>query len=698
MTNDSLNFATLEQGKLYKKLQKKIIDGKREKTMRGLEGMTSFKSTCNKLESDVCNIDGNNSCSNQYGNACDPGCCDINSSSSFSFHASNTNNISSKTQKLSGLQVKFNSLLAQYQQASAELTSEVNNYNDKSVGKNVYVNSIINNPTANYIGIYKDVSTSPAMEVLDGGAQTYSYSSCMQAAINSGKKYFGLENAVQKDDDSKGIFLKAQCNISNDLTEAQKYGIATNGCEKGSDGNMYGGFQKNVMAAYDNLNSGAKNYRGCFNTSSDAVPNMQDSGINMASYSSVYVLGSAISPPWSVANFPDPTAQWIWYVPNAQTSAPVNAGAPITFIYGYNYTGTSYINATVYALNDDSGDWYLNSIKQATITGGWDNVQNSKFDITLAPGMNYLQCMAINNSGPAGLIATVIRKDTNEVLFNTNSDWKFTNIPVDNMAINASNYSVDTCQQYAAQNKFNFFGLKNGSNGTSQCVVSNDVATAFKYGFSDPTLTSEEDNQIYGSKTANAIYEINNKGANLTALGKAGYTVGDLDVSEYPASMISKTDSGATIIGGDSSCPKDVNYIDSVAWSKMKNTGKLMSSATKCGIQEFIEKLKKKVNGLKGQLAALADEILEIITELKNTNTKINNKMRVDTDSFNKNIDTYKEVSVKFGQYKSLLNNNQNLMLDDSKSTLNYENYKYIFWVSLAVIVLIMTIKVVNQR
>ena len=703
-SSNSLNFATLEQGKIYNGLQKKILDDTleikertRDKTLK--EGLTSSikkRGYCVKRKKDICtvqNIENKSVCADQYGIDCDPGCC------------TETLDYSNQMQKLSELQIKFNSLLAQYQHAQTELTSEMKNYNDKNVGKNVYVNSIINNPTANFIGVYKNSLYSPSMYALDGGSQKYNYASCMQAAVNSGKTYFGLENTIgYNQGDGSGI--NAQCNISNDLTGSKKYGIATSGCEKGSDGNMYGVFQKNATALYAGANNGPskRTYYGCFNSTSNdpthqnTSPNMKDSGINMANYSSVYVLGSVTSPPWSVTNFPDTNAKWIWYVSNAQKSAPVNTGSPITFIYGYNYAGSSYVNATVYALNDDSGDWYLNSIKQSTVKGGWDNVQNSRFDITLSPGMNYLQCVAINNSGPAGLIATVIRKDTNEVLFNSNSDWKFTNIPVDKMTINASNYSVDTCQQYAEQNNFGFFGLRNGSNGTSQCVVGNNLIDGSQYGTTDPSWASPVDNQIYGLNKAHAIYKINNEGADPTFVGKAGYTFNNLDVSEYPVSMISKTDSGVTIIGGDASCPKNSIPIDSVAWSKMKKSGKMISSATKCGLADAVSNLQKKVDQLKGQLAELADKMIEIITSLKNSNAKINNQMQVDEKAMLQNLETYKEVSVKFGQYKLLLNNNSNLMVGDSKSILYYENYQYIFWTALAVAIIILTIKVANQK
>jgi len=265
------------------------------------------------------------------------------------------------------------------------------------------------------------------------------------------------------------------------------------------------------------------------------------------------------------------------------------------------------------------------------------------------------------------------------------------------MIINGSNYSVDSCQQYAIQNNYTLFGVKNGSDNTSQCTVSNSFSTATQYGSSDPTIILEDDHS-YGVNTSNALYQINNQNANPSLVGKAAYVDKNFQLSEYPASMISKTNSGATIIGGDVSCPKNAVSIDSVAWSKMKNSGKMMATSTKCGLAEAVSNLQKKVDQLKGQLAELADKMIEIITSLKNTNTKINNQMQIDEKAMLQNLETYKEVSVKFGEYKFLLNNNSNLIVGDSKSILYYENYQYIFWTALAVAVIILTIKVVNQK
>lgn len=644
-------FATLEQGKIYIDLQKKILDGSLEKNIkkrtignlraqRRKEGMQNTNNTTNQNEL-----------------------------------------TKEQIRKYIQLKMKFNNLLSQYKISQEKLIIETNANLAVKPGKNVYVNSVINNPTASYLGSYNDSSS---MTTLNNGAQNYNYTNCMTEAVNSNNTYFGLENV----DPTTQL---SQCNIGSDIDAARKGGIATNGCFTGSDGKKYGAFNSNTTAIYSTIDSA---YKGCYKNSSPL--NMDKSGIDLERYSSVYVLGPIGTSPWTnTTGFPDTTAQWIWYSANAQNGAPVNTDSPMTFIYGYNYTGPNYITATVNAINDDSGIWYLNSIQVATVAGGWGG-PGTTFNITIAPGMNYLQCSAVNASGPAGLIATVTYNG--QVLFNTNSAWKYTNLPVSSMIVNGSNYSVETCQQYANNNGYQYFGLQNGGNGTSECVVSNSFQTATEYGSSDPT-TILSDGYSYGIGNVNSLYQVTTQGANSDFLGKMGYVDDSLQVKEYPTYMINPSSSPdvlPTILDSDSSCPQSVEAIDSIAWGKLDKIG-TMTPFTKCGLKSVIDELQKQVDSIKGQLAITADEMLTIISNLKKNNENINTQLNIDETTMVKNVELYQRISNKFSGYKDSLNNNVNSMLSDSTSLVNYENYHYIFWGVLAATIVIVTLHTINR-
>lgn len=88
-------------------------------------------------------------------------------------------------------------------------------------GTNVFVNSMINNPTTKYEGCYKDDPIRAMGEPLSNGTNTYNYNSCQDAAITSGNRYFAVQNFQQ--DTQLG-----QCVLTNSLEMAEQYGKSNN--------------------------------------------------------------------------------------------------------------------------------------------------------------------------------------------------------------------------------------------------------------------------------------------------------------------------------------------------------------------------------------------------------------------------------------------------------------------------------------
>jgi hypothetical protein len=704
MTNESSNTlisTTLKQGKIYQDLQKKILDGSLEKNVnkkwKGKEkGKEKWKGL--RLERERPQI------KEEF-----TGYDNIFQSSEKnmpvamqSFHTVlETSSGPDQIQELDRLQKEFDDLLKKYQDGHTLIMKDTNTYvsefNNTKQGKNVYVNSIIDGAIANYLGVYKDSGDS--MTRLSNGAQNYDFNSCMQAAISAGNAYFGLENVDITTN-------KAQCNIGNDLDAARQFGAATSGCQIGSDGLNYGAFNSNKTAIYTTTGSA---FNGCYNNSQgdqSTGPIMFSSGPNMNSYSNVYVLGPYGIAPWGgISDFGSATyknwmyipARWIWNTPNANQNAPYNIGNPVTFIYAYNYTGESYLPATLYVMNDDHGVWYLNSNQIGVSDGGWDTTGNI-FQITLSPGINYLQCSASNSGGPAGLIATVIDNNKN-VLFTTNADWKFTNIPVSQMVINGSNFTVPTCQKYAVDNGYQYFGLLNGTTGTSQCAVSNSLQNATKYGSSNPVAIINSKN--YGISGANAIYELDQKDSNPAFVGKMGYVNQNSELSEYPSSMIQPaTTTGGipTIKNADASCVQNAMPIDSIVWGQLKKRGQSMTSETKCGLSAAIDASQSAENLVKGQLAALADRMIQLINQMENQNQQMDTQMNTNSVTMCKNVKLYTTISQQFGEYKSLVNNNADSMISDSNNLVTHDNFQYIFWGILAVTIIIITSNTIIRR
>ena len=155
-----------------------------------------------------------------------------------------------------------------------EATTMCNSDSDGNVYGNTLVNAIYENPTGNttYVGTYGD-APSRAMPLVNGGSRTFTYESCKQQAVKTGSKYFGLQYF------NSGNQL-AQCTLSNDFTEASKYGKKYN-YSTGKNGKKYGGGWSNAIYQVE---SDLSNYMGCYNDSADS-PAMTPVGNGSATYS-----------------------------------------------------------------------------------------------------------------------------------------------------------------------------------------------------------------------------------------------------------------------------------------------------------------------------------------------------------------------------------------------------------------------------
>jgi len=661
--NSELGAVTLRQGIKFKKYQSKITKNVEKKNLlfegfQGLEG--------NLSQNDYSSLESKQAIENTH-----------------RLISQTDNTVTNQLQELDALQNKFNTILEQYNGSNTALMNSTKSFvqtydsNDKK-NTNVYVNKMLNDSLAKYVNIFNNTPNPNVMTMMEG---EYNYDSCKSAAENNGYKFFGLNNANSQTQN-------ANCLVSNSQSEYSANGSFISRCNKGSDSFTYGGPWTNAI--YSTSGNSFK-YLGCYADGPDRAMTM--SGPDMSKYSSVYVLGNSSIGPWGNSNFPDTNASWIWYTPDAQNGAPDNSGAPTTFIYAYNYDGTNYVNATIFGMCDDNSIIYLNSQKIGEINGGWD--QNPiEVPITIAPGMNYIEVSAYNTGGPAGLIMTIMIGD--QVLLNTNSDWKYTNESISNLTPGGQQFSVSTCQKYASSNGYSYFGLQNGLNGNSQCMVSNDLNTSTKYGSADGSVKLNDGN-IYGLKDTISVYKLDNVG-NSKNMGKVGYVNEDSLLAEYPDSMFSiDPDTNMPIINNNISCSKKVIGIDTLEWNNFVNTGVPMSNDTVCGLEKATENENINRDALKVQLSSIADQIVNKITYLQSLNSNLNNQMGIDKTVLDKNLMRYKTLSKQYNQYKNEDSTNINGILTDSDIVLLQENYSYLFWSILAIAIITITINIFKK-
>ena len=85
-----------------------------------------------------------------------------------------------------------------------------------AAGQNVYVNRLVDNPTATYTGCYSNSNSN--LDSDSNKAMTnmgpLGYNACLKTAMNNGASYFGLSSSGKE----------TNCLVSNDLTQIQQYG------------------------------------------------------------------------------------------------------------------------------------------------------------------------------------------------------------------------------------------------------------------------------------------------------------------------------------------------------------------------------------------------------------------------------------------------------------------------------------------
>ena len=115
--------------------------------------------------------------------------------------------------------------------------------------------------------------------------------------------------------------------------------------------------------------------------------------------------------PWGKCpNFANQEASWIWYLKDADKSAPGGTGKIFVYIYENN-NNIKYVNINCIA--DDKAKIYVNNKYIGTQRGGWGS-KGGVWNAELRPGTNIFSVEATNagtNTNPAGLLMAVINSD-----------------------------------------------------------------------------------------------------------------------------------------------------------------------------------------------------------------------------------------------------------------------------------------------
>lgn len=593
--NNTSTSTTLRQGVNFKNYQKKIVNSVAKKNKQLVEGFTTNENIYNSKGL-----------------------------------VSQVDMVQNAARELEDLKASFSSLLQRYQTANAQLITTTTSYinapapKDPTIGKNVFVNEVVSNPTSDFVGAYVDNASTPTMTKLTGNSDGYTFSDCQQASINLGATYFGLSQA-------NATTQKATCSTSNSLSDIEKYGAAGANCIQGSDNNLYGGNLTNAIYQVPEAQ-----FVGNFGDSPNrAMPTFANNGSRTYTYKSCKK--AAVDGGFDLFGLQ-------WY------SGGNNGFAQCAL-------SNDFSQATQYG---QSGSQSVNGQGQ-TVGGGWANAIYA-----VQSNGTYIGCYNDNASSPAMT-------------------------PVNN---GSATFSVDTCQQYAIQNGYKYYGLQGGDAGSSKCFVSNSLTASQKYGESTPT-SKFSDGQQYGNNLVNSVYKNNTLGFP-EYMGKIGHVNNDGSLAEYPSSMIKTVNNAPTIIDVDSSCSPDITNINSIQW---KNYNKIsnMTPNTKCGLGTAIQADQNSVADLGRQLEKTSAAIIAIINYLESLDSSIISQVGLNKQSLDQMLNQYNNYNNKFLQYKTSEFKNITGILTESGVVTKQENYSYILWSGLAVIFIIASLTLVKR-
>jgi hypothetical protein len=498
----------------------------------------------------------------------------------------------------------------------------------------------------------------------------YTYEDCQKEAINSGYKYFALQNV--NIENSKGY-----CAVSNDAISPQQYGGAvvpnnvisiwssntsTNSANVATlinTGSLVVNVGEKSIFSTPNTAKQPSNYLGCFRDSSNRAMTLVNGGAQSFNYDTCNIFAKA-------NNFKYFALQNSSSGNNAQCS--VSNSEAISKKYG-NAT-----NCTMLKDGKYSGGGYSNAL------------YNSE------PDANYF--LILQNDGNMCIYRGTGPNDNQGYIWCafTQGKQKDSN---SNFASEKGKYGKNYITNGQSLSSGDFIGSTNGS----MYLIMQDDGNLVLYTSENVENCSilSNGNKV-GGENANALYEMAEVGLPAN-MNKLGYVDGDGVLSEYP-------ESNKNIVNNNNnSCSKTIVNIDSNQWENYKKSNVQMNPNTKCGMNKITIDQQKHIKDLNNQMEIVSTSMLDKINILENEYNKTNKNINNNDLESKKKIKEYKEYKIEIqkiiadNENKKIKEGYTNMniidnILEDSTIVERQSTFSYIMWCYLALVLILYTINV----
>ena len=579
-------------------------------------------------------------------------------------------------------------------------------------GSNVYVNQGVYDPSYHYIGCYADNSNTRGLpNQVQSSAQNYDASTCMQAAIDNGDRFFGLQNV----DLTTGL---GQCWTGSSGSQAKQYGKGQQNCTQQSDGFFYGG--NNSNAIYETPS--AVKVGRYFDKPNRAM-------IPVNNYSQTYTYDTCMQ--YAL----DGSYQ---YFALQDINKKKTAGQ--CFVSNDFTTASQYGKAT--KKKNDGVKTHEKGKDGHKYGTAWVNMI---YEIT--GGAPYEGCY----NDVSGSAMTPVDNGSSSYTYDTCQQYASSNGYKYFGLQNAQSVTTTTSSS----------GKKNKNKGSTtttsvaaQCFVSNDLSGAEQYGQEEPCPNINGQN--FGSSMINALYRINkingSTNFNSSQIGSMGYIDENSNLYAYPDSNLQLSSnytmytnydspgndiqnasiSGTTIDNCESTCtinqdcygftydlsnnicyPKtssiypnsarqpsnsmnlyvrnksiskpplgvtsNIKNVDSLTYNTFTNSGQQTGSAY--GLANVSSTQKQELEQIQSTLKSLAQQIVDLNGTFNENDLLVNTQTTTNMQS----VDQYLSELNKIKSNIKNFDDNYTNILNDSDIVVLQENYNYMFWSILAV-------------
>lgn len=601
-------------------------------------------------------------------------------------------------------------------------------------GTNIFVNQMISNPVASYVGCYADSSTNPLMTLID---TSFNSQQCELSAINNGYKYYALQNVDASS--STGT-----CFASNNKTQIQSLGISNaitgrtslwNSNTSGQTGNS-ASFQNgslsvinsNGVAVFSTPNNtkSPSNYIGCYRDTIKRSMTAYNNGKHIYNDASCQQIAENIGATYyALQDSKTGKNAQCFTSSNLSQSKKYGIAKNCTQISDGTWSGGGWSNAlyqtsmptsSYYLILEDNGNMciYLGNSptdKQKLVwqskTNGKSQQSNpnmvaskNKFGQNWMPDSSTLypgEFISSNN----GSIALVMQTNGNLVLYTYQTGINCSKMQDGNTGGGFLANAIYTLNSVGKKSLMSMLGFVDDDSQIHTYPASNSQFSSQYTQFIGNSSGNDIQGASFGSATVDQCTTTCNSNAQC-----AGFVFDNVNnicypknSGMYPNSSINVDEINTTYVRGKMplkppiGVPNTTNNTDTILYGNYIN-GDAISNNNKFGLSSLTTTQRQQLEQLQTKLDLLSSKITSFNTKFENGTVSAQEQAKKNVEGIQEYLTGLDKTNVKVTNFDTTFER----VLTDSDINILKENYNYLFWSILAAGTVIVSMNVLKGQ